>query len=126
MERKPYIEFMGLKLDMKTREKAQFERKYGSPMKEIFKLISMMEIMEATQNGGDLSSVDFNNFDMMSLDFMANLIHASSQRLNSGTTLDVVYDLLDIYLEQQTVFDLMGVCVELLVNVGYLNFGEEE
>lgn len=124
MERKPYIEFMGLKLDMKTREKAQFERKYGSPMKEIFKLMSMMEVFEAQEQGKDLSEINFEKFDMMSLDFMANIIHASSQRLNAGTTLDVVFDLLDIYLEENTVFDLMGVVVELLVNVGYLNFGE--
>lgn len=124
MERKPYIDFMGLKLDMKTREKAQFERKYGSPMKEIFKLMSMMEVFEAQEQGKDLSEINFEKFDMMSLDFMANIIHASSQRLNAGTTLDVVFDLLDIYLEENTVFDLMGVVVELLVNVGYLNFGE--
>ena len=124
MERKPYVEFMGLKLDMKTREKAQFERKYGSPMKEIFKLMSMMEVFEAQEQGKDLSEINFEKFDMMSLDFMANIIHASSQRLNAGTTLDVVFDLLDIYLEENTVFDLMGVVVELLVNVGYLNFGE--
>lgn len=124
MERKPYIDFMGLKLDMKTREKAQFERKYGSPMKEIFKLMSMMEVFDAQEQGKDLSEINFEKFDMMSLDFMANIIHASSQRLNAGTTLDVVFDLLDIYLEENTVFDLMGVVVELLVNVGYLNFGE--
>lgn len=123
MERKPYIEFVGLKLDMKTKEKAQFERKNGSPMKEIFKLMSVMEIMESMQQ--NISEVDFDKFDMMSLDFMANLIHASAQRLNSGTTLDVVYDLMDVYLTDHTVFDLMGVCVELLANVGYLNFGEE-
>lgn len=123
MERKPYIEFVGLKLDMKTKEKAQFERKNGSPMKEIFKLMSVMEIMESMQQ--NISEVDFDKFDMMSLDFMANLIHASAQRLNAGTTLDVVYDLMDVYLTDHTVFDLMGVCVELLANVGYLNFGEE-
>lgn len=123
MERKPYIEFVGLKLDMKTKEKAQFERKNGSPMKEIFKLMSVMEIMESMQQ--NISEVDFDKFDMMSLDFMANLIHASAQRLNAGTTLDVVYDLMDVYLADHTVFDLMGVCVELLANVGYLNFGEE-
>lgn len=122
MERKPYIEFVGLKLDMKTKEKAQFERKNGSPMKEIFKLMSVMDIMETMQE--NISEVDFNKFDMMSLDFMANLIHASAQRLNAGTTLDVVYDLIDVYLVDHTVFDLMGVCVELLANVGYLNFGE--
>ena len=123
MERKPYIEFVGLKLDMKTKEKAQFERKNGSPMKEIFKLMSVMDIMETMQE--NISEVDFDKFDMMSLDFMANLIHASAQRLNAGTTLDVVYDLMDVYLTDHTVFDLMGVCVELLANVGYLNFGEE-
>ena len=122
MERKPYIEFVGLKLDMKTKEKAQFERKNGSPMKEIFKLMSVMEVMESMQQ--NISEVDFDKFDMMSLDFMANLIHASAQRLNAGTTLDVVYDLMDVYLTDHTVFDLMGVCVELLANVGYLNFGE--
>ena len=103
MERKPYIEFVGLKLDMKTKEKAQFERKNGSPMKEIFKLMSVMEVMESMQQ--NISEVDFDKFDMMSLDFMANLIHASAQRLNAGTTLDVVYDLMDVYLTDHTVFD---------------------
>lgn len=120
-----FVEFMSLKLTMKTREKANYERKYGSPMKEIFKLIQMAEVMERMTEE-DVTEIDFSNFDMMSLDFMANLIHASAQRLNANVSLDVVYDLLDIYLETNTVFDLIGVVVELLAHVGYLNFNSEE
>ena len=120
-----FVEFMGLKLTMKTRQKAEYERKFGSPMKEIFKLIQMVEVMDKLQTE-DISDVDFSNFDMMDLDFMANLIHASAQRLNANVSLDVVYDLIDLFLEDKTVFDLMGVVVEVLVHVGYLNFNVEE
>lgn len=120
-----FVEFMGLKLTMKTREKANYERKHGSPMKEIFKLIQMAEVMEK-MNEEDVTEIDFSNFDMMSLDFMANIIHASAQRLNANTSLDVVYDLIDVYLEEKTIFDLVGVVVELLAHVGYLNFNSEE
>lgn len=120
-----FVEFMGLKLTMKTREKANYERKHGSPMKEIFKLIQMAEVMEK-MNEEDVTEIDFSNFDMMSLDFMANIIHASAQRLNANISLDVVYDLIDLYLEEKTIFDLVGVVVELLAHVGYLNFNSEE
>lgn len=120
-----FVEFMGLKLTMKTREKANYERKHGSPMKEIFKLIQMAEVMEK-MNEEDVTEIDFSNFDMMSLDFMANIIHASAQRLNANISLDVVYDLIDVYLEEKTIFDLVGVVVELLAHVGYLNFNSEE
>lgn len=120
-----FVEFMGLKLTMKTREKANYERKHGSPMKEIFKLIQMADVMEK-MNEEDVTEIDFSNFDMMSLDFMANIIHASAQRLNANISLDVVYDLIDVYLEEKTIFDLVGVVVELLAHVGYLNFNSEE
>lgn len=120
-----FVEFMGLKLTMKTREKANYERKHGSPMKEIFKLIQMAEVMEK-MNEEEVTEIDFSNFDMMSLDFMANIIHASAQRLNANISLDVVYDLIDVYLEEKTIFDLVGVVVELLAHVGYLNFNSEE
>lgn len=120
-----FVEFMGLKLTMKTREKANYERKHGSPMKEIFKLIQMAEVMEK-MNEEDVTEIDFSNFDMMSLDFMANIIHASAQRLNANISLDVVYDLIDVYLEEKTIFDLVGVVVELLAHIGYLNFNSEE
>lgn len=120
-----FVEFMGLKLTMKTREKANYERKHGSPMKEIFKLIQMADVMEK-MNEEDVTEIDFSKFDMMSLDFMANIIHASAQRLNANISLDVVYDLIDVYLEEKTIFDLVGVVVELLAHVGYLNFNSEE
>lgn len=120
-----FVEFMGLKLTMKTREKANYERKHGSPMKEIFKLIQMADVMEK-MNEENVTEIDFSNFDMMSLDFMANIIHASAQRLNANISLDVVYDLIDVYLEEKTIFDLVGVVVELLAHVGYLNFNSEE
>ena len=127
MSKKTHVEFMGMKLDLsKTRNKVQYERKYGSPMKEIFKLMKMYELIEAMQTGGDLSKVDFENLDLMSIDFMANLIHASAQRFNANINMDIIYDMIDIYLEDKTIFDLMSVAMEILEQAGYLNFGEEE
>ena len=127
MAKKTHVEFMGMKLDLsKTKNKVQYERKYGSPMKEVFKLMKMYELIEVMQNGGDMSKVDFEKLDLMSLDFMANLIHASAQRFNANVNMDIIYDMIDIYLEEKTIFDLMGVAMEILEQAGYLNFGEEE
>lgn len=125
MARKQFVEFMGLKLDLsKTKNKVHYERKFGSPMKEVFKLMSMVEVIEAIQSENE--NVDYEKIDMMSLDFMVNLIHASAQRFNANVNIDVIYDLVDLYLEQNTVFDLMTVTMEILEQAGYLNFDNEE
>lgn len=125
MARKQFVEFMGLKLDLsKTKNKVHYERKFGSPMKEVFKLMSMVEVIEAIQSENE--NVDYEKIDMMSLDFMVNLIHASAQRFNANVNIDVIYDLVDLYLEQNTVFDLMSVTMEILEQAGYLNFDNEE
>lgn len=124
MARKEFIEFMGLKLDLsKTKHKVQYERKFGSPMKEVFKLMSMADIFEAVESG-NTEEIDYEKIDMMNLDFMVNFIHASAQRFNANVSLDVIYDLIDIYLADKTVFDLMGVVMEVLEQSGYLDFGE--
>lgn len=126
MARKQFVEFMGLKLDLsKTKNKVQYERKFGSPMKEVFKLMSMVEVIEAIQEE-NTENIDYEKIDMMSLDFMVNLIHASAQRFNANVNIDVIYDLVDLYLEQNTVFDLMSVTMEILEQAGYLNFDNEE
>ena len=121
MAKKEFIEFMGLKLDLsKTKNKVQYERKYGSPMKEVFKLMSLFDL----SNGAE--DVDYTKLDMMNLDFMANLLHAGAQRFNANVSMDVMYDMIDLYLDTNTLFDLMGVCIQLLEQAGYLNFGQEE
>lgn len=126
MAKKQFVEFMGLKLDLsKTKNKVQYERKFGSPMKEVFKMMSMFEAMEAMQEG-NTEDIDYEKIDMMSLDFMVNLIHASAQRFNANVNLDVIFDLVDIYLEEKTVFDLMTVTMEILEQAGYLDFGQDE
>lgn len=126
MAKKQFVEFMGLKLDLsKTKNKVQYERKFGSPMKEVFKMMSMFEAMEAMQEG-NTENIDYEKIDMMSLDFMVNLIHASAQRFNANVNIDVIFDLVDIYLEEKTVFDLMTVTMEVLEQAGYLDFGQDE
>lgn len=124
---KEIIEFMGLKLDLsKTKNKVQYERKFGSPLKEVFKMMSMVEAIEAINGGEDVTEIDFSKFDMISLDFMVNLIHAAAQRFNANVNIDVVYDLVDIYLEDKNIFDLMTVAMEILEQAGYLDFGEQD
>ena len=126
MSKKQPIEFMGMKLDLSgTKQKVNYERKYGSPMKEIFRLMSMYGAMESMQNG-DMANVDFNRMDMMSLDFMSNILHAGAQKFNANVSLDVMYDFIDLYLEDKTIFDLMSVVMELLQQAGYLDFGNDE
>ena len=121
MAKKEFVEFMGLKLDLsKTKNKVSYERKYGSPMKEVFKLMSLFDL----SNGAE--DVDYTKLDMMNLDFMANLLHAGAQRLNANVSMDVMYDMIDLYLDTNTLFDLMSVCIQLLEQAGYLNFGQEE
>lgn len=127
MAKKEFIDFMGLKLDLsKTKNKVQYERKFGSPLKEVFKMMTMIEAIEAINGGENVTEIDFSKFDMISLDFMVNLIHAAAQRFNANVNIDVVYDLVDIYLEDKTVFDLMSVSVEILEQAGYLDFGEQD
>ena len=121
MAKKEFVEFMGMKLDLsKTKNKVQYERKYGSPMKEVFKLMSLSDLADGAED------VDYTKLDMMNLDFMANLLHAGAQRLNANVSIDVMYDMIDLYLDTNTLFDLMGVCIQLLEQAGYLNFGQEE
>ena len=121
MAKKEFVEFMGMKLDLsKTKNKVQYERKYGSPMKEVFKLMSLSDLANGAED------VDYTKLDMMNLDFMANLLHAGAQRLNANVSIDVMYDMIDLYLDTNTLFDLMGVCIQLLEQAGYLNFGQEE
>lgn len=121
MAKKEFVEFMGMKLDLsKTKNKVQYERKYGSPMKEVFKLMSLSDLANGAED------VDYTKLDMMNLDFMANLLHAGAQRLNANVPMDVMYDMIDLFLDNHTLFDLMGVCIQLLEQAGYLNFGQEE
>lgn len=121
MAKQEFVEFMGLKLDLsKTKNKVQYERKYGSPMKEVFKLMSLSDLANGAED------VDYTKLDMMNLDFMANLLHAGAQRLNANVSMDVMYDMIDLFLDTNTLFDLMGVCIQLLEQAGYLNFGQEE
>lgn len=121
MAKKEFVEFMGMKLDLsKTKNKVQYERKYGSPMKEVFKLMSLSDLANGAED------VDYTKLDMMNLDFMANLLHAGAQRLNANVSMDIMYDMIDLYLDNHTLFDLMGVCIQLLEQAGYLNFGQEE
>ena len=121
MAKKEFVEFMGMKLDLsKTKNKVQYERKFGSPMKEVFKLMSLFDLADGAED------VDYTKLDMMNLDFMANLLHAGAQRLNANVSMDVMYDMIDLYLDNHTLFDLMGVCIQLLEQAGYLNFGQEE
>lgn len=126
MAKKQPIEFMGMKLDLSgTKQKVNYERKHGSPMKEIFRMMSMYGAMESMQ-GGDMTNVDFSRMDMMSLDFMVNLLHAGAQKFNANVSLDTMFDLIDLYLEDKTIFDLMSVTMELLQQAGYLNFGDDD
>lgn len=119
-----FVEWMGLKLNLKgTREKVAYEKKHGSPLKEVFKLMSMLDVVEKLDTHED---VDFDKLEIPSLEFMANLIHASAQKLNNGTTMEVVFDLMDIYLEEHSIFDLVAVVVEVLVHANYLNFEEQQ
>ena len=121
MAKKEFVEFMGMKLDLsKTKNKVQYERKYGSPMKEVFKLMSLSDLADGAED------VDYTKLDMMNLDFMANLLHVGAQRFNANVSIDVMYDMIDLYLDYHTLFDLMGVCIQLLEQAGYLNFGQEE
>ena len=82
--------------------------------------------MSLSELANGAEDVDYTKLDMMNLDFMANLLHAGAQRLNANVPMDVMYDMIDLYLDNHTLFDLMGVCIQLLEQAGYLNFGQEE
>ena len=88
--KKDYIEFMGLRLALKVREKMQLEELIGNPLSYIF---SMM--------GGAMSEdeIDMTQLQLPPLKVIVTTIHVAAQRYEHKMTREKIMDVIDEYLE---------------------------
>ena len=108
------VEFMNLTLTLAgTKEKIALEKALGcSPLNHILPMMA----------GATEGDMDFSKMQIPSLPFMIQVLHASSQKLNHGVTMDKMMDLVDVYLEQEdaSVFGLFAIVMEVLMTGKYL------
>lgn len=88
--KKDYIEFMGLRLALKVREKMQLEELIGNPLSYIF---SMM--------GGAMSEddIDMTQLQLPPLKVIVATIHVAAQRYEHKMSKEKIMDIIDDYLE---------------------------
>lgn len=108
------VEFMNLTLTLAgTKEKMALEKALGcSPLNHILPMMA----------GATEGEMDFSKMTIPSLPFMVTVLHASSQKLNAGVTMDKMMDLVDAYLEGEdaSVFGLFAIVMEVLQTGKYL------
>lgn len=111
---KDYIEFQGLRLCLKTKEKMQLEELIGNPLQYIFSLLS-----------GD----DDAQFELPPLKIMVTTIHVAAQRYEHKMSKEKIIDIIDEYLDQdeKSVVSLFSdVFLQLLIQGKYLPSQDEE
>lgn len=112
---KDYIEFQGLRLCLKTKEKMQLEELIGNPLQYIFSLLS----------GDD----DMAQFELPPLKIMVTTIHVAAQRYEHKMSKEKIIDIIDEYLDQdeKSVVSLFSdVFLQLLIQGKYLPSQDEE
>lgn len=89
--KKDYIEFQGLRLSLKTKEKMQLEDMIGNPLTYLF---SMM--------GGamDENDIDVTKLNLPPLKVIVATVHVAAQRYEHGMSKDKVMDVIDEYLDE--------------------------
>lgn len=121
------VEFMGLNLTlMGTREKIALEKALGnqSPLNFIFNSIGGAMVGDGVSE----NDVDYSKIKIPSLSVMTIILHASAQKFNSGTSLDKMMDLIDLWLNQQeerSVIELFPLVLEVLQTGKYLPSDEK-
>ena len=88
--KKDYIEFMGWRLSLKTKEKMQLEDMIGNPLTYLFGMMG----------GMDEDDMDFTKLNLPPLKVIVATVHTAAQRYEHGMTKDKVVDVIDEYLEQ--------------------------
>ncbi len=125
------VDFMGLNLTlMGTKEKVQLEKTLGcSPLNLLFGMVggatTEEELDFAKMQGGATTEeeLDFAKMQIPTLPVMVTILHASAQKLNANVSVDKMFDLIDLWLEQDeenSVISLFSVVMEVLQTGKYL------
>lgn len=102
-----YIKENEYKLRLTTRSLIALEKNLGCNPIQVFLAIDEGKLPKMTE--------------------MAIMLHAMLQPLHHGITIDKVYDLIDAYLEENdNMFELIPVFVEVFQNAGFLGNGNGE
>lgn len=111
--KKDYIEFMGLRLCLKTKEKMQLEELIGNPLTYLFGMMG----------GMDEEDMDFTKLNLPPLKVIVATVHVAAQRYEHGMSKDKIMDVIDEYLDEdeKSVITLFtDVFMPLLMQAKYL------
>ena len=111
--KKDYIEFMNLRLCLKTKEKMQLEDMIGNPLTYLFGMMGSM----------DEEDMDFTKLNLPPLKIIVATVHVAAQRYEHGISKDKVMDVIDEYLDEdgKSVITLFtDVFLPLLIQAKYL------
>ena len=89
--KKDYIEFQGLRLSLKTKEKMQLEDMIGNPLTYLFSM------MGGAMNEDD---IDVTKLNLPPLKVIVATVHVAAQRYEHGMSKDKVMDVIDEYLDE--------------------------
>ena len=119
--KKDYIEFMGLRLALRTKEKITLESKIGNPLGYIFNMMGGVT--------DDAQDIDMTKLELPPLAVIVATIHCASQRYEHGITEEGVMQVVDAYLDEDehSVMSLFAdVFMPLLIQAKYLPSSTEE
>ena len=111
--KKDYIEFQGLRLCLKTKEKMQLEDMIGNPLTYLFGMMG----------GMDEDDMDFTKLQLPPLKVIVATVHVAAQRYEHNMTKDKIMDVIDEYLDEdgKSVITLFtDVFMPLLMQAKYL------
>ena len=89
--KKDYIEFQGLRLCLKTKEKMQLEDMIGNPLTYLFSM------MGGAMNEDD---IDVTKLNLPPLKVIVATVHVAAQRYEHGMSKDKIMDVIDEYLDE--------------------------
>ena len=121
--KKDYIEFEGLRLCLKTREKIQLEELIGNPLAYIFNM------MGGQMDGEDLDDLDVTKLQLPPLKVIVAAIHVAAQRYEHKISKEKVMDIIDDFLDKDGNSVMMlftEVFMPLLRQAKYLPSNEEQ
>lgn len=88
--KKDYIEFQGLRLCLKTKEKMQLEDMIGNPLTYLFGMMGSM----------DEEDMDFTKLQLPPLKVIVATVHVAAQRYEHGMSKEKIMDVIDEYLDE--------------------------
>ena len=89
--KKDYIEFQGLRLCLKTKEKMQLEALIGNPLTYLFGMMG----------GMDEDDMDFTKLNLPPLKVIVATVHVAAQRYEHNMSKDKIIDVIDEYLDEE-------------------------